>query len=960
MGLFSFLSRRAGDKNKTRASLKALPYDSSVSVETPTLGGYSVAGSNSFAEPPSLSRERSTFSQSVLTLDTDSEDELPDVTPRPPRFHDESVERPNTAPSDRPSSAAPSNDGSKGGGRRRPPPLSFRAPRAEMAAPVPRPGSRGSISSITSVFRRTKGHSRVNSRQDANRAFKDLLEAQSEIKSADSRARVQAAGARNYGEDVAERNMGQNGCDLGSEHVKAFYAQPRRADSGDFRSLPGGKKLDPYKAGVRRRSALPNQYALPAYPAPESTSTVNPRRSRKVDLARRRSVSTYLPPGLGKIKFLPFDRTSAYLRDSAPRTPTPEAEKLDVTAVAVELPTPVMPQLPKTTPAPVSRSARFRDSVELAKKRAETSVPEDSVADDAPASNFAAWSANRSRRSSAMLMPTSPQRRNHSLYTLRSSTSSVVSEETVHTTPLSPPKVTPGDQVQGAAGNPAHSATRSFGNNDASSIAGSSLASRPTTAKSHEGAEVPSPKFLPLLPVKGPGHTPDVVVSGDQALGFPPSIRTRSMRGWSASSGTPTACESSTAASITTSTFNRPPSLHTADTSVDFSIGTTSPKFKPARSSTRTCSTARDSDSDADSTSLYETAANTPFRPESTEVGRAFNIEDYLSPEPDSNTTHANEDTTITATTTTAPINPTEPASDTFNIDDYLSSDPESLTAAAATTTTTSSPTSPTKTQTHTPTHRRRPTAEGEEYLLLKGFGISGTQLPGIADPFPPPSPLLPPPPPPRERGTVGRTMQRHILLALLLGLFFTIEWGWGWWGGEAEDERRFILDTAADDETASDLDDDEEEEEEEEEEDEAGDEKGNGRRNINNNNNGAMKLRLGDMDDAGYEADYVEDECECGARLRRRQNRKKRTRRLSALCRLEGREEEGGQDGVQLGEEERKQQQLEETQKVEEEKKVEDKVAAAVRLRKEGYPDNGERRNLSGFMGAGRSGGKD
>ncbi|KAH6631765.1 hypothetical protein F5144DRAFT_231085 [Chaetomium tenue] len=919
MGLFSFLSRRTGDKHKTGASLKALPYDSSFSVETPTLGGYSV-GSNSFAEPP-LSRERSTFSQSVLTLDTDSEDEQPAVAPRPPRFHDEIVERPNTAPSDRPSSAAPSNDGSKGGGRRRPPPLSFRAPRAEMAAPVPRPGSRGSISSITSVFRRTKGHSRVNSRQDANKAFKDLLEAQSEIKSADSKARVQAAGARNYGEDVAERNMGQNGCDLGSEHVRAFYAQPRRADSGDFRSLPGGKKLDPYKAGVRRRSALPNQYALPAYPAPESPSTVDPRRSRKTDLARRRSVSTYLPPGLGKIKFLPFDRTSAYLRDSSPRTPTPEAEKLDVTAAAVELPTPVIPQLPKTTPAPASRSARFRDSVELAKKRAEASVPEDSVADDTPASDFAAWSANRSRRSSAMLMPTSPQRRNHSLYTLRSSASSIVSEETLLTTPLSPPKTMPGDQVQGAAENQ---------NNDASSIAGSSLAPRPTTAKSHEGAEIPSPKFLPLLPVKGPGHTPDVAVSGDQALGFPPSIRTRSMRGWSASSGTPTACESSTAASITTSTFNRPPSLHTADTSVDFSIGTTSPKFKPARSSTHTCSTARDSDSDADSTSLYETAANTPFRPETTEVGRAFNIEDYLSPEPDLNNTPANEDITITAATTTTII-PTESATDSFNIDDYLSSDAESLTAATAAATTTTTATSTIH------SHRRRPTAEGEEYLLLKGFGAAGTQLPGIADPFPPPSPLLPPPPP-RERAT-----QRHSQLALHLPSLYGLSGDGGSLSGDALGgdrrrwrdyycdwdkvgtglgRRRFILDTAADDETASELD----EEEEEEEEDR--------RRNIINKNN-TIQRGLGDMDDAGYEADYVEDECECGARQRRRQNRKKRTRRLSALYRLEGREEEGGQDGFQL-EEQQQQQQLEGAQKVEEEKNVEDKVAAAVRLRKE------------------------
>ncbi|KAK3294878.1 uncharacterized protein B0H64DRAFT_325203 [Chaetomium fimeti] len=881
MGLFSFLSRRTGDnKSKSSASLKALPYDSSFSVETPTLDGYSVAGSNSYAEPP-LSRGRSAFSQTVLTLDTASEDEQLPPTPRLPQFRDESVERPSTAPSDRPSSAAPSNDDPrvKRNGQKRPPPLSFRGPRTEITAPGPRPGSRGSISSITSVFRRTKGHSRVNSRQDPNKAFKDLLDAQSEINPAHSRARVQAAGARDYGEDVAERNMGQNGCDLGSEHVKAFYAQPRRTES---ENMAGTKKLDPYKAGVRRRSAHPSQYVLPAHAAAESPLMPNLKLSRKESVARRRSVSTYLPPGLGKIKFLPFDRTSAYLRDSSPRTPPLDAEKSDATTAAPESPKLVMPRVPKTTPAPTTRTTRLlRDSVELTKKRAEASVPEDSVADDSPASNFAAWSANRSRRSSAMLMPTSPPRRNHSLYTLRSSGSSLVSEETVHTTPLSPPKTAPGDQVQGAAESSTHCAAGSLDNGDAS-----------------------SPKFLPLLPVKGGGHT-DVTSLGDQTLGFPPSIRTRSTRGWSASSGTPTACESSTAASISTSTFNnRPPSLHTADTSVDLSIGTASPKLKSARSFTRTCSTAHDSDSD--SVSHYEDNKHTkitPFPPDTAAVGRAFSIEDYLSPEPNPNDSNTNEDAT---TTTTIPAATAASATDNFNIDDYLSSDAESLTAAANTTI---------KTTSHT--HRRRPTAEGEEYLLFRdsGFGVGG-QLPGLADPFPPAS--LPP-----SRSRVAK--HRHSALTLPLAPLYgasgrrmsTGRWDWGSrdWDkeGTGVGRRRFILDTAADDETASESD---------EEEVMMG-----RQRNCNCNCDNATKL---DVYDAGYEADYVEDECEGGARRRRRHHRKKRTRRLSALCRLEGRE--GAQDGLQLQEE----RQLEQGRTVEEEKKADDKVAAAVRLRKE------------------------
>jgi hypothetical protein len=362
----------------------------------------------------------------------------------------------------------------------------------------------------------------------------------------------------------------------------------------------------------------------------------------------------------------------------------------------------------------------------------------------------------------------------------------------------------------------------------------------------------------------------------------------------------------------------------------------------------------------------------TPFPPETTAVGRAFNIEDYLSPKPDSNSTHANEDMTITTTTATIPT-ATASITDTFNIDDYLSSDAESLTAAAAAAaaaaaTTTTVTTSTTTTST-THSHRRRPTAEGEEYLLLKGFGVGGTQLPGIADPIPS-SPLLPPPPMPRAR-SISRAKQRHSALTLplspfygvnddsiyddrrlwagpgvagrrrrmSLGMSMSMSMGMGMSAGRWDKgdilmdwdkvgtgigRRRFILDTAADDETASEP----ESEGDEEEEVEVGED--NRLRNINNDIDSTKQLGVaGEVEDAGYEADYVEDECRCGARQRRRQ-KKKRTRRLSALCRLEGREEEN-QDGLQAVE------QLEQVQKVEEEeKKVEDKVAAAVRLRKE------------------------
>ncbi|UNI16841.1 hypothetical protein JDV02_003237 [Purpureocillium takamizusanense] len=52
----------------------------------------------------------------------------------------------------------------------------------------------------------------------------DLLDAQGEIKPADFKSRVRAAGARDYGEDVADRNLGENGVDLATPAVQRFYA----------------------------------------------------------------------------------------------------------------------------------------------------------------------------------------------------------------------------------------------------------------------------------------------------------------------------------------------------------------------------------------------------------------------------------------------------------------------------------------------------------------------------------------------------------------------------------------------------------------------------------------------------------------------------------------------------------------------------------------------------------------
>ncbi|KHN98431.1 uncharacterized protein MAM_03555 [Metarhizium album ARSEF 1941] len=67
--------------------------------------------------------------------------------------------------------------------------------------------------------------------------YVDLLDAQGGLRPYDFRARVQAAGARDYGEDVAERNMGENGVDVRSAAAQVFYEQKRRMSVTTFSSM---------------------------------------------------------------------------------------------------------------------------------------------------------------------------------------------------------------------------------------------------------------------------------------------------------------------------------------------------------------------------------------------------------------------------------------------------------------------------------------------------------------------------------------------------------------------------------------------------------------------------------------------------------------------------------------------------------------------------------------------------
>ncbi|KAK4251481.1 hypothetical protein C7999DRAFT_10775 [Corynascus novoguineensis] len=878
MGLFSFLSKKTSTKGKVGAPLRGQPYLSASSGFSNTKADESAVAGNDTNAENSIFRGRAGFNQSQLSLDAASEDEEQAPTPNVARYRDGSTERVGTAPNGRPSSVVLTKGGFrvKGDGQRRMPPLSFRMTGSENAGPGSRPGSRGSASTIKDPFRRNPGHSRTGSLRTNNaKAFKDLLDAQSEIKPADFRERVTAAGARDYGEDVAERNLGENGFDLGSKHVKAFYAQPRRAESQSTGHLAGTKKLDPYKAGVRRLSPHASQPSLFRETTYGNSLTSNSRHSRKTIAARRSSVATYMPLGLGKMKSLPLDRKPEDLGQLPPRTPAPEIQRLDFGLSALGSSTPVVPQVPEdTAPAPTIRTTRRpRDSVELAKRKVETPLSEDEVADDAPASSFAVWSASRSRRSSAILSATSPPRRHHSFYTLQSSASSTVSRETLHVTPLSPPEKTSQTHPTRVDTENLSQETSVLSEHGDALTATASPASR--TQQIVDNHVMPSSPGFASITSKEGLQAADIILQDDEVLDFPPPIPTSSTRKWSASSGTPTACESSTAPSIVTSTFNRPPSLHTADTSVDLSIRTNSPPLKPMHPYSAT------HDSDSDIESHYD------------------------------GNSEGKEDLTPLETEATGPA---DTLTDTFNIDDYVSSDAESLMIRVSTSTTATTTTTNTN-------PNRRPTAEGEEELLFKdylGFGPGGMQLPGLADLFPSstsPKSLLPSPP--GGRGHAGDEGQEDSGLddekgdekhrngnVTVLAPYGTHDpvhdmrrWEEGYsakniWkhGGESEQgraRRSSVLGLVAAD--------------------------------------GDMRRKgatTDDADDDGYEADYVDDDDDNEERLSSRQ---------MSLRRLEGHGEECAKHHHQHREEEQSEQPRQQQSEM-----PRSKVAIAVRLRKQ------------------------
>ncbi|CAG9939546.1 unnamed protein product [Clonostachys rosea f. rosea IK726] len=287
MGLFKFLSKKASidELSQHQATTKGQAYDSTTIAPPPIRGTLPVRGNGptNIQNLKQAARHRAQ-AHNEAGLDTTI------------RLRSRSVGRPNTAP-DAPASPSsqhrPKSSGKSGARKRDPtraqpflvnkrpgPPylIGLTGPqgdsghvqddnastkgRGQLPPPVPPISSHFKQSSISTATWtvasdtasiKTGMASTSNSVTKPPNGYIDILDAQGALKPSDFKTRVKAAGARDYGEDVAERNLGVNGVDLTSPAVQAFYA------------LTGGAQLA-YKSDGSAIDVFGNKYAAGSIP----------------------------------------------------------------------------------------------------------------------------------------------------------------------------------------------------------------------------------------------------------------------------------------------------------------------------------------------------------------------------------------------------------------------------------------------------------------------------------------------------------------------------------------------------------------------------------------------------------------------------------------------------------------------------------------------------------------------
>lgn len=202
------------------------------------------------------------------------------------------------------------------------PPVSFRKPSstASLSTSYQASSPEDRSSEVESFVGVQRGRSNSIASASSGR-FKDLLDAQEEIRSIDFRIRLEATGARDYGEDVADRNMRQN-----SSGGNLLLTDPDLAfRSGRSESLPLGLRtksltsssLQPPHSSAsttksRLESPLPNNASIKDSANGTNTTRLN---------TKRLTLHTYTPSGLNFFNRSTFATTHDGVRK--PNWPSP-------------------------------------------------------------------------------------------------------------------------------------------------------------------------------------------------------------------------------------------------------------------------------------------------------------------------------------------------------------------------------------------------------------------------------------------------------------------------------------------------------------------------------------------------------------------------------------------------------------------------------------------------------------
>ncbi|RYP44417.1 hypothetical protein DL768_009119 [Monosporascus sp. mg162] len=218
MGFLKFLLRKSPSTNDARGrdAVKPQAYEATVAANPPILGTFPVAG-NGVNGIEEFQRAPSSINQPL---------------PKPsaprllvPRLRNR--ERPRTAPSKKPSGGSSlSGTDSQTGADLRELPAKRQAPPSQLTPEVRATSATGhhhTLSPPTLALARDRTSSLFSSGSTHSKGFVDLLDAQSAIRPSDFYGRVKAAGTKDYGEDVASRNIGENGVDINSPEAREFY-----------------------------------------------------------------------------------------------------------------------------------------------------------------------------------------------------------------------------------------------------------------------------------------------------------------------------------------------------------------------------------------------------------------------------------------------------------------------------------------------------------------------------------------------------------------------------------------------------------------------------------------------------------------------------------------------------------------------------------------------------------------